>query len=272
MKKLIALITLTTLSLTSFAESTFRTKIPQPDYISNDWDGDRLINSEDLDDDNDGINDVDDSTPFGGKAGAFTPPPILADDISCGDYHCYALVDGTVYSVGHNPYGQLGREGTTNQSTWGATNLSGVSEISAGIYHGYALVSGTVYSVGGNNQGQLASGDSLSLNRHTWESTSLSGVSDIEASNAHHGYALVGGTVYSVGRNLEGQLGRAGTTTQYSWEATSLSGVSDITAGQTGGYSLVSGTVYSVGDNYYGQLGLGDTTNRSAWTESVITP
>lgn len=43
--------------------------MPQPNFISNDWDGDGKINSLDEDDDNDGIDDVDDSTPFRGRPG-----------------------------------------------------------------------------------------------------------------------------------------------------------------------------------------------------------
>jgi alpha-tubulin suppressor-like RCC1 family protein len=117
MKKIISIILLSTLSLGSFAEGIFNTKIPQPDYVSNDWDG--LNNTDDPDDDNDGINDVDDSTQFGGQSGAFTPPPIVgATDVSCGFNHCYALVIGPVYSVGSNQYGQLGLGDTTNSSSW----------------------------------------------------------------------------------------------------------------------------------------------------------
>jgi hypothetical protein len=69
MKKIITAIILTTVSLSSFSEPSFKTAIPQPDYISNDWDGDGIINSEDPDDDGDGINDADDSSQFGGQSG-----------------------------------------------------------------------------------------------------------------------------------------------------------------------------------------------------------
>jgi hypothetical protein len=62
--------------------------------------------------------------------------PVGATTIDCGRYHCYALVDGSVWSVGSNRFGHLGREGTTDQSTWGDTNLAGVSDIAAGRYHG----------------------------------------------------------------------------------------------------------------------------------------
>jgi hypothetical protein len=69
MKKIIAITILATISLSSFAAVTFSVKIPQPDFISNDWDGDNIPNIDDTDDDNDGVDDVNDSTPFGGKSG-----------------------------------------------------------------------------------------------------------------------------------------------------------------------------------------------------------
>ncbi len=64
---------------------------------------------------------------------------VSVSQIDCGYYHCYALVDGTVWSVGWNVYGQLGRNGTTSQSTWGPTNLTDVSSVDSGGYHGYAV-------------------------------------------------------------------------------------------------------------------------------------
>lgn len=40
MKKIISIILLSTISIGSFSEGVFNMQIPQPDYISNDWDGD----------------------------------------------------------------------------------------------------------------------------------------------------------------------------------------------------------------------------------------
>ena len=108
--------------------------------------------------------------------------------IDCGYYHCYALVNNIVWSIGYNAYGQLGREGTTDQSTWAPTNISSVSDIVAGAYHGYALKNdGTVWAVGYNNFGQL--GISGKTEQLTWEQTSLTNISTI-ASGFYHGYAI----------------------------------------------------------------------------------
>jgi Leucine-rich repeat (LRR) protein len=71
MKKIQTTIILSILILSQpiFAEGTFNMTIPQPDFVSNDWDGDGEINSIDTDDDGDGILDVDDDIPFGGTPG-----------------------------------------------------------------------------------------------------------------------------------------------------------------------------------------------------------
>jgi hypothetical protein len=65
MKKIILSILISTISTASFAVGVFNMTIPQPDFISNDWDNDGITNNLDPDDDNDGDDDDVDSTPFG---------------------------------------------------------------------------------------------------------------------------------------------------------------------------------------------------------------
>jgi hypothetical protein len=79
MKKILPIMILSAISINSFSDIMFQSKVPQPDYMSNDWDGDGEINSIDTDDDNDGILDVDDDIPFGGTpGGSVTIPPVVA--------------------------------------------------------------------------------------------------------------------------------------------------------------------------------------------------
>jgi hypothetical protein len=85
MKKIITTILLSTLSLAALSQGIFNMAIPQPDYVSNDWDGDGEINSVDLDDDDDGILDVNDSTPFGGSPGGSITPPYVYNGDTCAD-------------------------------------------------------------------------------------------------------------------------------------------------------------------------------------------
>jgi Leucine-rich repeat (LRR) protein len=85
MKKIISIILLSTISLSSFADGVFNMQIPQPDFVSNDWDGDGDPNLTDPDDDNDGIDDIDDSTPFGGRPGGSSTPPYVYKGDTCKD-------------------------------------------------------------------------------------------------------------------------------------------------------------------------------------------
>ena len=69
MKKLILSMIISIVPISTISAGVFHARIPQPDFISNDWDGDDIINSLDDDDDGDGIKDIDDSMPFGGRPG-----------------------------------------------------------------------------------------------------------------------------------------------------------------------------------------------------------
>lgn len=65
MKKIAIAIMAMTISTFSFADMSFGIKgIVAPKYIGNDWDGDGIPNSEDLDDDNDGIPDLSDKVQY----------------------------------------------------------------------------------------------------------------------------------------------------------------------------------------------------------------
>ena len=88
--------------------------------------------------------------------------------IAAGYYHGYALKDdGSIWSVGRNNYSQLGRNGSSDQSTWGYSGLSNVSDIFGGGNYGYAVNNeGKFWSVGQNSEGQLGLGDTT--NRSEW--------------------------------------------------------------------------------------------------------
>jgi hypothetical protein len=92
MKKIIIIILISTISSTTLSQGIFNFKIPQPDFISNDWDNDGDPNSTDPDDDNDGIDDVDDSVPFGLNGQNSTP------DVNFSSFSS----NKTTYDIGEN--------------------------------------------------------------------------------------------------------------------------------------------------------------------------
>jgi hypothetical protein len=64
MNKIIIMLVALAASVSVAAQINFQMTIPQPDFISNDWDNDGIPNAQDNDDDNDGILDEDDSSDF----------------------------------------------------------------------------------------------------------------------------------------------------------------------------------------------------------------
>jgi hypothetical protein len=81
MKKIILSIIIFSVTLPAFAGNVFNMAIPQPDFVSNDWDNDGIINSIDNDDDGDGVDDINDSTPFG-QSGQSSTPNVLINSFS----------------------------------------------------------------------------------------------------------------------------------------------------------------------------------------------
>ena len=136
--------------------------------------------------------------------------PAGASQIECGHYHCYALVNGTIWSVGRNDYGQLGLGDTTRRTTWDDTEHEATA-IAAGDYHGYALSGGRVWSVGQNNHGQIGRSGPTTI----WSNTHQTATHI--AAGRGSGYALSGGVVWSLGRNDAGQLGLGDTTNRSVW-------------------------------------------------------
>ena len=140
-------------------------------------------------------------------------------DISALNSHTvYLKNDGTVWAAGKNNYGQLGDGSSQNRSNpvevihSGGSALSGIIGISSGSYHTVYLKSdGTVWAAGRNNFGQL--GDGTTINRlnpvqviHS-NGTPLIGVKGIFTGDYFAVYLMEDGTVWSAGRNNNGQLG-----------------------------------------------------------------
>jgi alpha-tubulin suppressor-like RCC1 family protein len=175
--------------------------------------------------------------------------------------------DGTVWGWGHNYYGELG-DGTYMTSILtpkqiSTSLLSGVIAIAMGNYHSLALKSdGTVWAWGANYLGQLGDGTTTaSLVPKQISSIALSEVIAITAGYYHSLALKSDGTVWTWGKNSNGQLGD-GTTTNILVPKQVLSGVIAIAAGAFYSLALKSdGTVWGWGYNSYGELGDGTTTD-----------
>ena len=158
--------------------------------------------------------------------------------ISGGDSHAAALKkDGTVWTWGHNAWGQLGDGSMTDRTTpVQVSGLTDVIAVAAGRTMTMALKSdGTVWTWGLNNYGELGDGSTVTYGKDA------------------------DGKYIKVIRNVPGQV-------------VGLNGVVAIAAGRSTGIALKNdGTVWAWGENTYGTLGDGNT-NVSLTSGSSATP
>ncbi|MFN8513450.1 MAG: choice-of-anchor D domain-containing protein [Thermomicrobiales bacterium] len=197
--------------------------------------------------------------------------------ITAGGLHAVALKsDGTLVAWGFDFDGQLG-DGTPGNSQFNPVpvpvpGMSNVVAIAGGTYFTLALKSdGTVWAWGNDAGGQLGDGtiNSPGQDATPGQVSGLSGITAI-AAGAYHSLALKSdGTVFSWGRDAEGQLGDGtiGPTSPTPTVVPGLSGIAAIAAGQYHSLALKNdGTVLAWGSDASGQLGdgtVGSPTSRA---------
>ncbi|MFJ9580583.1 RCC1 domain-containing protein [Streptomyces sp. NPDC101191] len=177
------------------------------------------------------------------------------------------LNDGTVQSWGGNVNGQLGDGTTVNRGFPGAVaGLSGVTDIAAGLDFALALRGGRVLSWGRDANGQLGDGapDAAAPVTRPVPVQSLNKVKEI-AAGCQFGVALRDdGTVWTWGRNHEGQLGDGSTTDRSTPRR--VPGLADVVAVSAGCRHVLAltadHTVKAWGRNGNGELG-NDSTQAS---------
>ncbi len=207
--------------------------------------------------------------------------------VAAGPYHSLLLdEDGIVYTFGHRGEGELGVGAGIDEvpiaTPIDATNLGGrkVTQVAAGLYHSLLLTEdGDVFSLGDNNLGGTGVGttDDDTPVATLIDATNLAGrtIAQVSVGGGHSLLLANDGTVFSFGRNSEGQLGIDSTSFPTSIAApidmTNLAGrtITHVSAGDE--YSLLmadDGTVFSFGSNSFGETGLGT----SSWYTLVATP
>ncbi|MEN9635206.1 MAG: hypothetical protein RL077_3610, partial [Verrucomicrobiota bacterium] len=174
-----------------------------------------------------------------------------------GWHSLFLKVDGTLWGMGYNGYGQLA-DGTTTQRTSPVQVATGVMGFGAGQYHTvYVKTDGVVWALGNNDFGQL--GDGTTTLRKT-AVVVASAVTAVAVGTSHTLLVKSDGTLWAVGNNAGGQLGE-GTNTLRNLFGVMAAGVSATAGGD--GHSLFiknGGSLWSTGNNAYGQLGDGTNT------------
>jgi len=199
--------------------------------------------------------------------------------VAAGSSHSLLLTDdGSVFSFGHNDDGRtglgIGSGNTLVATPIDMTNLAGksITQVAAGAAHNLLLADdGSVFSFGPNAFGATglgtATGDTLVAT--PIDMTNLAGktIAQVAAGGQHSLLLTNDGSVYSFGRNDDGQTGQ-GTESGNTLVATpidtsNIAGKSITQVAAGGQHSLLladDGSVYSFGRNIFGATGLGTTT------------
>jgi len=199
--------------------------------------------------------------------------------IACGTNHTIVLMsDGTMFGTGGNGNGQLGvGDAGIRSDLTQMTNFpvgKSVSQIACGDSHTIVLMTdGTIYATGNNGSGQLGLGNTTQQTSLTLMNTVPVDKTPVEIAcgGLHTVVRMSDGTVFSTGRNLNGQLGLGNTTQQNSLTQINIpenKTPSQIACGNTHTIVLMSdGTIFGTGNNSNGHLGTGNTTQQTSLTQ-----
>ena len=191
-----------------------------------------------------------------------------AQKIAAGWSHSLYLCNNgnTANAWGANAYGQVGDGATADKSLPALVNgLSGIKSIAAGYQHSLALKNdSTLWAWGDNTDGQLGDGTNAGKTAPV-KINGLSGVIAMSGGTAgYHSIALKkDGTVWTWGRNTDGQLGDGTIISKNApVQVSSLTGIIAIAGGEYHSLAIKNdGTVWAWGKNSKGQLGNGTVVN-----------
>ncbi|XP_075679424.1 RCC1 and BTB domain-containing protein 2-like [Dermatophagoides pteronyssinus] len=121
--------------------------------------------------------------------------------ISCGQNHLLLLrIDGTVFALGDNRYGQLTGNSESSYDTVVNNGLTNVKIIACGSEHSLALTNtNRIYSWGCNNKGQLGLGDTNERRIPTLVSFFHGPIKNIMAGANHSLFLLEDGQIFGCG-------------------------------------------------------------------------
>jgi len=196
--------------------------------------------------------------------------------VSGGGYHTTAIkTDGTLWAWGSNAFGALGDSTVTDKSSPVQTITGGTNwkQVSGGGYYTMATkTDGTLWTWGRNVNGQL--GDNTLTTRSSPVQTIAGGTnwSQVACGQLHTTAIKTDGTLWTWGRNSEGQLGDS-TVTDKSSPVQTITGGTNWKQVAGGAYHTTAiktnGTLWTWGYNGYGQLGDSTVTDKSSPVQTI---
>ena len=205
--------------------------------------------------------------------------------VAAGSYFSVALKnDGTLWTWGHNDYGQLGNGTTTDNSipsqSSACTGLPPLNSttaspwsarLSASQTHSVAIKpDGSVWGWGLNEYGEL--GDGTTITHFLPVASVMTGATQISTGWYHTLAVRSDRTAWAWGYNGYGNLGDGTNTNRPTpVQVQLLTGVIGVAAGQYHSVAVKSdGTVWGWGYNGYGELGDGTTTERTSPVQAIL--
>ena len=191
-----------------------------------------------------------------------------------GTFTMATKTDGSLWGWGENNVGQLGQNHTTNKSSpVQVTNMNSWETVASGNSHVLAIkMDGTLWTWGLNTYGQLGTNDTTNRSSPAQTIASSSDWRDVAAGLSHSMAIKIDGTLWTWGRNENGQLGSNNRTDRSSPAQTvsAAANWSKISAGNDHSAAVkTDGRLWLWGNNTTGQLGTSNRTRRSSPVQTV---
>ena len=196
--------------------------------------------------------------------------------VACGSYHTAAIkTDGTLWTWGYNPYGQLGNNTVVNESSTVQTIAGGTNwkQVACGSYHTAAIkTDGTLWTWGQNTYGGL--GDNTVAHKSSPVQTIAGGTNWKQVACGYQITAAIktDGTLWTWGYNGNGQLGDNTTVAKSSPVQTITGGTNWKQVACGSNYTTAiktDGTLWTCGYNNQGGLGDNTTVAKSSPVQTI---
>jgi alpha-tubulin suppressor-like RCC1 family protein len=184
-----------------------------------------------------------------------------ASYISAGEDHVLVLKDDTLYGMGYNGDGQLGKDSSLNTFIKFVPIVSNVRNVASGRDHvTFVKNDNTLWGMGDNYEGQLGDGTRVERYSPVQIDTNVSQSFCSSENGTCTAYIKNDNTLWGMGYNSDGQL--TGSVIGTYVTASIQLDTNVVQAAISDNHILYiksNGNLYGIGYNNYGQLGTGDT-------------